>query len=73
VFTNGKYRSVSHRVRVNPDRCRISIPSLVGEEGPLYKGDSFRDYLVGYYANDVNEKLYVESIKLKPSGPLQLH
>ncbi|CAK9236584.1 unnamed protein product [Sphagnum troendelagicum] len=88
VFTNGKYRSVSHRVRVNPDRCRISIPSfisplprtyiapspsLVGEEGPLYKGDSFRDYLVGYYANDVNEKLYIESIKLKPSGPLQLH
>ncbi|CAM6008951.1 unnamed protein product [Sphagnum balticum] len=88
VFTNGKYRSVSHRARVNPNRCRISIasfisplprtyiapsPLLVGEEGPLYKGDSFRDYLVGYYASDVNEKLYIESIKLKPGGPLQLH
>jgi isopenicillin N synthase-like dioxygenase len=87
VFTNGKYRSISHRVRVNPDKNRISIasfisplprtvvepsPLLVGEEGPLYKGDNFRDYLLGFYANDINEKLYIESIKLKPSGQLQL-
>jgi isopenicillin N synthase-like dioxygenase len=87
VFTNGKYRSISHRVRVNPDKNRISIasfispkprtvvepsPLLVGEEGPLYKGDNFRDYLLGFYANDINEKLYIESIKLKPCGQLQL-
>ncbi|CAK9232606.1 unnamed protein product [Sphagnum troendelagicum] len=87
VFTNGKYRSISHRVRVNPDKNRISIasfispkprtvvepsPLLVGEEGPLYKGDNFRDYLLGFYGNDINEKLYIESIKLKQGGQLQL-
>jgi isopenicillin N synthase-like dioxygenase len=82
-----KYRSISHRVRVNPDKNRISIasfisplprtvvepsPLLVGENGPLYKRDNFRDYLLGFYANDINEKLYIESIKLKPSGQLQM-
>ncbi len=85
VFTNGKYRSISHRVRVNPDKNWISTascisplprtvvessPLVVGEEGPLYKGDNFRGYLLGFYANDINEKLYIESIRLKPSGQL---
>jgi len=48
-------------------------PLLVAEEGrPLYKGDNFTDYLLGFYANDINEKLYIESIKLKPCGQVQL-
>ncbi|PIM97752.1 Iron/ascorbate family oxidoreductase [Handroanthus impetiginosus] len=71
VLSNGRYKSVVHRVTINSDKMRISIAGLhtlgmdvkmetakemVDEEHPMgYKESSFRDFLDFISKNDIGE------------------
>jgi isopenicillin N synthase-like dioxygenase len=80
IFSNGKYKSVLHRVSVNSMKSRISVaslhslpfkrmvrpsPKLINEENPRhYKDTDFATFLEYISSCDPKKKNFLESRKL---------
>ncbi|KAI3910650.1 hypothetical protein MKW92_025305, partial [Papaver armeniacum] len=80
IFSNGRYKSVLHRVFVNSLRDRISVaslhslpldsmirpsPKLIDEENPkLYKDTDFKSFLEYISSCEPKMKNFLESRKL---------
>lgn len=80
IFSNGKYRSVLHRVLVNSRKDRISVaslhslpfmrsvgpsPKLVDESNPRrYKETDFASFLEYISSREPKKKNFLESRKL---------
>ncbi|KAH0971517.1 hypothetical protein GBA52_023673 [Prunus armeniaca] len=80
IFSNGKYKSVLHRVLVNSTKSRISVaslhtlpfmrsvgpsPKLVNESNPrLYKDTDFASFLEYISSREPERKNFLESRKL---------
>lgn len=80
IFSNGKYKSVLHRVLVNSRKDRISVaslhslpfmrpvgpsPKLVDESNPrLYKDTDFASFLEYISSREPKKKNFLESRKL---------
>lgn len=85
ILSNGKFKSVQHRVRVNSEKARLSIaafinpkltdtigpPSqIVGEQGPLYKDTVFANYAKLISTMGVLDKAMIDTVKVStPSLP----
>ncbi|XP_020274664.1 protein DMR6-LIKE OXYGENASE 2 [Asparagus officinalis] len=81
IFSNGKYKSVLHRVLVNSSRSRISVaslhslpydtmvsplPELVNDKNPkLYKDTDFASFLNFISSSETKHKNFLETRKLK--------
>ena len=80
VFTNGKYKSVEHRVVTNSERERLSVATFhsTGDNvmiGPLpelldggeskYKTTSRDDFLKVYFAAKLDGKNFLERMKIE--------
>ncbi|KAJ4847616.1 hypothetical protein Tsubulata_002718 [Turnera subulata] len=84
VMSNGRYKSVIHRVTVNAERKRFSIaslhslalnkkmgpaPELVDEQHPVsYKDFSFKDFLDFIKNNDISKGRFIDTLKNTPRG-----
>lgn len=80
IFSNGRYKSVLHRVVVNSDKCRVSVASLhsfpytstvrpaaklITDTNPRrYKDTDFASFLEYIKMCDSKEKNFLESRKL---------
>ncbi|KAG1361338.1 protein DMR6-LIKE OXYGENASE 2-like [Cocos nucifera] len=80
IFSNGRYKSVLHRVLVNSSKSRISVASLhslppermvspsselVNEENPrMYKDTNFADFLDYMSSFETKHKNFLETRKL---------
>ncbi|CAL9005887.1 unnamed protein product [Prunus brigantina] len=80
IFSNGRYKSVLHRVLVNSCKSRISVaslhslpfnsmvrpsPKLIDQANPLrYKDTDFATFLRFVSSHDMNTKTFLESRKL---------
>lgn len=80
VFSNGRYRSVLHRVLVNQEKTRVTVaslhslpferviqpsPQLITKENPRrYKDTDFATFLEYISSCDPKKKAFLESIKL---------
>ncbi|KAF3964683.1 hypothetical protein CMV_011059 [Castanea mollissima] len=80
IFSNGKYRSLIHRVLVNPSKSRISIaslhslpfnsvvqpsPKLINEDNPRrYMDTDFASFLDYSSSSESQRKSFLESRKL---------
>lgn len=80
IFSNGKYKSVLHRVRVNSMKARISVaslhslpfqckigpsPTLIDESNPRrYKDTDFASFLEYITSPVPKTKNFLESMKL---------
>ncbi|KAI3816173.1 hypothetical protein L1987_15864 [Smallanthus sonchifolius] len=80
IFSNGRYKSVVHRVAVNSMRSRLSIASLhslhinrnvtpsaklIDESNPrVYRDTNFADFLAYLSSSDFKSKRFLESRKL---------
>ncbi|GLU17767.1 hypothetical protein SLE2022_341220 [Rubroshorea leprosula] len=80
IVTNGVYRSIEHRATVNSEIERLSIAtfnnakydgeigparSLISKEKPpLFKRVSTEEYFKGMFASKVNEKSYLDTLRL---------
>ncbi|XP_030931705.1 protein DMR6-LIKE OXYGENASE 2-like isoform X1 [Quercus lobata] len=80
IFSNGKYRSLIHRVLVNPSKSRISIaslhslpfnsvvqpsPKLINEDNPRrYMDTDFASFLDYSSSSESKRKSFLESRKL---------
>ncbi|KAH9621643.1 hypothetical protein KSS87_006317 [Heliosperma pusillum] len=80
IFSNGRYRSVLHRVLVNPERTRVTIaslhslpfehmiqpsPKLISEDNPRrYKDTNFATFLEYISSCEPKKKEFLESIRL---------
>jgi len=80
IFTNGKYKSIEHRVVTHSQKERLSIASLhsTGNDvliGPLsellggceqkYKTTSRDEYFRGFFAAKLDGKSHLERMKIK--------
>ncbi|GLU14730.1 hypothetical protein SLE2022_312830 [Rubroshorea leprosula] len=81
VITNGAYRSITHRATINSERERLSIatfynPKYDGEIGParslisqqkpaLFKRLGVEEYFKGLFARSLNEKSYLDTLRLQ--------
>lgn len=80
IFSNGKYKSVLHRVAVNNEKARISIaiangPSLETVVGPArkllrsesasYAAIKYKDYLLSQQSNQLNSKSMLKQIQIQ--------
>lgn len=78
IFTNGKYKSIEHRVGVDPEKERLSIaafhaprhdctirplPQLVKGGVERYKSTSHGDYMKGVFSKKLHGKSHLESMK----------
>ncbi|KAI5575398.1 hypothetical protein BDE02_10G208000 [Populus trichocarpa] len=84
IFSNGKYRSVLHRVLVNPSKSRISIaslhslpfnsmirpsPKLVNDANPRrYKDTDFATFIQYMASHEHKNKNFLESRRLSQLG-----
>ncbi|GLU14728.1 hypothetical protein SLE2022_312810 [Rubroshorea leprosula] len=80
VITNGAYRSITHRATINSERERLSIatfynPKYEGETGParslisqqkpaFFKRLGAEEYFKGLFARRLNEKSYLDTLRL---------
>lgn len=87
VLSNGKFRTVVQRPMLNSENSRASVASihglamnekvtsaeeLVDEQNPaMYKESSFRDFLDFLPTNNINNKSYVESLRIGASEQYQ--
>ncbi|KAK9733397.1 hypothetical protein RND81_04G065500 [Saponaria officinalis] len=81
IFSNGRYRSVLHRVLVNSERARVTLaslhslpfehkiqpsPKLINEDNPRrYKETSFAKFLEYISSCEPKKKEFLESIRLR--------
>ncbi|KAL2345142.1 hypothetical protein Fmac_006427 [Flemingia macrophylla] len=81
IYSNGKYKSILHRVLVNEAKSRLSVaslhslpfnctvrpsPKLVGEENPKrYMDTDFGSFLAYVSSREPNKKDFLESRKLQ--------
>ncbi|KAL9235922.1 hypothetical protein vseg_010644 [Gypsophila vaccaria] len=81
IFSNGRYKSVLHRVLVNSERTRVTLaslhslsfehkiqpsPKLIDENNPRrYKETSFAKFLEYISSCEPKEKEFLESIRLR--------
>jgi isopenicillin N synthase-like dioxygenase len=77
-MTNGKYKSIEHRVTINPDVERLSVsafhnPKFDGVVSPvlssttekvLYKTISVEDYMKHYMSNKLDGKKALDHAKV---------
>ncbi|CAK9149423.1 unnamed protein product [Ilex paraguariensis] len=82
VMSNGRYKSVVHRVTVNSEKRRLSMtslhslalekkvepaPELVDEKQPLfYNVCSFKDFLDFISGNDIMDGRFIDTLKKNP-------
>ncbi|KAB2616396.1 feruloyl CoA ortho-hydroxylase 1-like [Pyrus ussuriensis x Pyrus communis] len=80
IISNGRYKSVEHRVAVNSSKNRVSIPIFVfprpsemisplpevleSGEKPVYKSVLFSDYVKHFFAKPHNGKTTIEFAKI---------
>lgn len=80
IFSNGKYKSVLHRVLVNSIKSRISVaslhslsfqcmigpsPKLIDESNPRrYRDTDFKSFLEYITSREPKGKSFLESMKL---------
>ena len=80
-MTNGIYRSVEHRVTVNPEKERLSIAtfygpgmevnlgpaqSLVTPEAPaVFRTINVTEYYRGYLSKELRGKSYLDSLRIQ--------
>lgn len=85
IFSNGRYKSVLHRVRVNSARSRVSVaslhslppetvvapaPELVDGDNPRrYMDTDFEAFLRYITAAEGNHKSFLQSRKIVPPSP----
>ncbi|XP_020571629.1 LOW QUALITY PROTEIN: protein DMR6-LIKE OXYGENASE 2-like [Phalaenopsis equestris] len=84
IFSNGRYKSVLHRVLVNSSKSRNSIasvhslpfdsivrpsPELVKENQRLYKDTDFASFLNYMTTHETNQKHFLESRKVANMSP----
>ncbi|KAL2343557.1 hypothetical protein Fmac_004842 [Flemingia macrophylla] len=81
IMTNGNYRSIEHRAKVNTERERLSIatfyspgkdvivgaaPSLVTQKTPaVFKTISAGEYYSGYLARELRGRSYLDSLRIQ--------
>lgn len=82
IVSNGKYKSVMHRVVVNPSVGRYSFPNffmpprdaviqplkeLLSESNPpLYRSLKFAEYISGFYVKPLPGRRLIDSFLLTP-------
>ena len=79
-MSNGKYKSIEHRVVINPEKERLSIatfhslkhdsvvgplPELVNGSEVYYKTMSFENFMKLYFSNKLDGKGLINRMKLK--------
>ncbi|XP_072968119.1 probable 2-oxoglutarate-dependent dioxygenase SLC1 [Typha angustifolia] len=80
IFSNGRYKSVLHRVVVNSSRPRVSVASfhslpaekvvspspelITGDQPPLYKDTDFAAFLDYLASNETKHKNFLDTRKL---------
>ncbi|KAJ7545954.1 hypothetical protein O6H91_08G017900 [Diphasiastrum complanatum] len=81
ILSNGRFKSVEHRVTVNKEKTRISIGILCVPLGdtriapisglideshpPMYREVIFKEYLGHYFSKQHNRKSSIDSVRLK--------
>ncbi|KAJ6825015.1 S-norcoclaurine synthase 1-like [Iris pallida] len=80
IFSNGKYKSIEHRVIVNTEKERLALatfhgpdkncilrplPQLVKGGAENYMASTHEDYTKGYFSKKLDGKSHLESVKLR--------
>ncbi|GAB4831524.1 hypothetical protein Ancab_040241 [Ancistrocladus abbreviatus] len=81
IVTNGVYRSIEHRVVVNPEKARMSLatfyhpnedgdlgpaPSLITPENPaLFKRIGVANYYKAYFSREINGKSFLDYVRIQ--------
>ncbi|KAJ6804404.1 S-norcoclaurine synthase 1-like [Iris pallida] len=80
IFSNGKYKSIEHRVIVNTEKERLTLatfhgpdkncilrplPQLVKAGAENYMSSTFEDYMNGFSSKKLDGKGHLESVKLR--------
>ncbi|XP_056174196.1 S-norcoclaurine synthase 1-like isoform X1 [Syzygium oleosum] len=88
IMSNGQYKSIEHRVVVNPEKERLSIaafhspnieamigpfPDLAGKSGALYKTTSHEDYMRLVVASRLDEERQEDCNKNQESHSMSAH
>eukprot|EP01018_Ginkgo_biloba_P040796 Gb_41136 [translate_table: standard] len=85
ILSNGRYKSVMHRVVVNSDISRVSVATLmslpfeakispaaelIDDEHPkMYSDTDFAAFLKSMSTDDVKEKRFLDSLRLEENKP----